>query len=99
MVAFPYTRPADPRPDARPLPTVRYCVIEGIPFLYPGPFQPETPHDFPEHLELQESETVGEFATLDEALAESARINRAAMMTRPNPLERTWAIVVVRQRT
>jgi hypothetical protein len=77
----------------RPALTIRYLVVEGEPNWEQNE-TPESPYDFPRDLDLSYSQLIAEFPTVEEAIAESANINRTMM--RCNVMDRSWSCVVVR---
>ena len=72
--------------------TIRYIVIEGEPNGNENKAQ--SPGDLPDDCEFVDTQIVGDFATLDEAVAQCRKINEVMLTT--NMQEKSWAMVAVK---
>lgn len=70
----------------------RYLVIAGRPWSANGVYALDSETDMPEE-GMTEMETVGSYATVEEAVAECGRINYVHLLTRTSHV--VWAIIVV----
>jgi hypothetical protein len=73
---------------------IRYVVIEGEPSDWPEEKKPRSPGVLPPDLDFVNEQTIGEFATIDQAIEVCRKINEVQTMT--GMYDKSWAIVVVK---